>query len=154
MATKYYGEISGNREEISFKYQNFASSVEEMYALLSANISREKICGFSTIGVQREDIEININGEPSKDFASQGQQRSIVLSIKLSESDIFKNVTETNPVVLLDDVLSELDYLRQEYLLKNIEGKQVFISSCDEDRIKVANCNKYYVKEGAINQCM
>ena len=100
--------------------------------------------------MQREDIEILINGSDSKEFASQGQQRSIVLAMKLAESDILREKCDTNPVILLDDVLSELDFSRQEYLLNNIEGKQVFISSCDENRINLAKSRKYLVKDGVI----
>ena len=68
--------------------------------------------------------------------------------MKLAESDILKEICEINPVILLDDVLSELDFKRQEYLLENIEGKQVFISSCDENRINLASSRKYLVKNG------
>ena len=73
-----------------------------------------------------------------------------MLSMKLAESDILKEICEINPVILLDDVLSELDFKRQEYLLENIEGKQVFISSCDENRINLASSRKYLVKNGEI----
>ncbi|MBP1570364.1 MAG: DNA replication/repair protein RecF [Oscillospiraceae bacterium] len=152
-AKEYYSKISSGRESIDFKYISFGEDPDDFYNLLVESIERDKRAGFSTCGVQREDIEITINGETAKDFASQGQQRSIVLSMKLAESDILKEICEIDPVILLDDVLSELDFKRQEYLLDNIEGKQVFISSCDENRINLAKSRKYFVKEGVI-ECM
>ena len=149
-AKEYYSKISSGREEIEFKYISFAECEEDFYHKLCESIDADKRAGFSTCGVQREDIEIYIDGENAKEFASQGQQRSIVLGMKLAESDILKEICEINPVILLDDVLSELDFKRQEYLLENIEGKQVFISSCDENRINLASSRKYLVKNGEI----
>ena len=151
-AKEYYSKISSCREEIDFKYLPFCpgGKEEDIYRQLCESIAADKRAGFSTCGVQREDIEIYINGETAKEFASQGQKRSIVLSMKLAESDILKEKCEINPVILLDDVLSELDFKRQEYLLENIEGKQVFISSCDEKRINLAQSKKYLVKNGEI----
>lgn len=153
-AEHYYSNISANREKISFEYIYFADSQEGIYRLLQQNIDNDIRAGFSTVGVQREDVDIKINDISAKDFASQGQQRSIVLSMKLSESDILKDITRAEPVILLDDVLSELDYSRQEYLLHHIVGKQVFISSCDEERISLAKSKKFYLKNGEITQCM
>jgi len=149
-AKEYYSKISSGRERIEFKYLPFAEKEEDFYSLLCHSIDADKRAGFSTCGVQREDVEIYIDGESAKEFASQGQQRSIVLGMKLAESDILKEICEINPVILLDDVLSELDFKRQEYLLENIEGKQVFISSCDENRINLASSRKYLVKNGEI----
>lgn len=149
-AREYYSKISSGREQIEFKYLPFAEKEEDFYIRLCESMEADKRAGFSTCGVQREDIEIYIDGENAKEFASQGQQRSIVLGMKLAESDILKEICEINPVILLDDVLSELDFKRQEYLLENIEGKQVFISSCDENRINLAKSRKYLVKNGEI----
>lgn len=148
----YYDKISSGREKIDFNYLAFCDkpNPESFYSLLCESIEADKRAGFSTCGIQREDIEIMIDGADSKEFASQGQQRSIVLGMKLAESDILKEKCDTNPVILLDDVLSELDFKRQEYLLNNIEGKQVFISSCDENRINLASSRKYLVKDGVI----
>ena len=149
-ARMYYSKISSGREEIDFKYMPFAEDEMQFYQKLCESADADRRAGFSTCGVQREDIEIFIDGENAKEFASQGQQRSIVLGMKLAESDILKEICEINPVILLDDVLSELDFKRQEYLLENIEGKQVFISSCDENRINLASSRKYLVKNGEI----
>ena len=151
-AKDYYSKISSGRESIDFRYLAFndEGGEEGVYRQLCEAADNDIRAGFSTCGVQREDVEILIDGCDAKEFASQGQQRSIVLSMKLAESDILKEKCGTNPVILLDDVLSELDFGRQEYLLNNIEGKQVFISSCDENRINLASSRKYLVKNGEI----
>lgn len=151
-AKEYYRQISGGRESIDFEYLSFGTQAEDFYSGLVDSIEQDKRAGFSTCGVQREDIEITIDGTSAKDFASQGQQRSIVLAMKLAESDILQQICEVKPVILLDDVLSELDFGRQEYLLNNIEGKQVFISSCDENRINLSGSRKYFVKNGSVEQ--
>ncbi len=153
-AKEYYKEISNEKEEISFKYQNFANTKEEMLFKLNDGIDRDIKAGFSSFGVQKEDIKILINEISAKEFASQGQQRSIVLALKLSESDAFLHFCKTQPIILLDDVLSELDFQRQEYLLNHIKEKQVFISSCDEERIKLAKSKKYEVVSGKIKECI
>ena len=76
-----------------------------------------------------------IGGKSAKQFASQGQARTAALSLKLSEREIHKNTTGEYPVLLLDDVLSELDPKRQEYVLNRIAGGQVFITCCEDDRL-------------------
>ena len=86
----------------------------------------------SCVGPHRDDIEFKINGLDAVKFASQGQQRTLVLSLKLSELEIIKNKTGYSPILLLDDVLAELDETRQNYLLKSIEkDTQTIITSVD-----------------------
>lgn len=84
-------------------------------------------------------------------FASQGQQRSAVLSLKLAEANVLSELTGENPVILLDDVLSELDNKRRDFLLNKIKNYQVFITTCElseEEGLK--NGKKFLVKEGNI----
>ena len=86
----------------------------------------------SCVGPHRDDIEFKINGIDAVKFASQGQQRTLVLALKLGELDIIKEKTGLSPILLLDDVLAELDETRQNYLLKSIEtGVQTIITSVD-----------------------
>jgi len=72
-----------------------------------------------------------MDGQPAKLFASQGQQRSTVLSLKLAEASCAQEITGEHPVMLLDDVLSELDATRQEYLLTRMRQKQTIVTACD-----------------------
>ena len=72
--------------------------------------------------------------------------------MKLAESDIMQQVTDIAPAVLLDDVLSELDRTRQDYLLNNVKGRQVFITSCHIERIQLSDSRKFYVENGVVTQ--
>ena len=93
---------------------------------------RETAAGTSLIGAHRDDFEIFLGERAAKIFASQGQQRSIALALKLAEGEISKNECGEYPVFLLDDVLSELDRERKNYVLSRLGGRQVIITSCDE----------------------
>ena len=84
-------------------------------------------------GPHRDDIEININEKSARVFASQGQQRSIVLSLKIAEGEIIKELFGEYPVFLFDDVLSELDEKRKKYILSGKGEKQIIITSCEKD---------------------
>ena len=151
-AGRYYREISSGREELAFVYRHMGQNREEILEKLIKNRDRDKILGYTSAGVHREDIEIQLNGMAAKDYASQGQQRSIVIAMKLAEGDIMEDATGTSPVILLDDVLSELDFSRQDYLLNNIKGRQVLITSCDEGRIKMSVSKKFYVEKGTVKE--
>ena len=117
-----------------------------------SNRSRDIALGYTGTGVHREDIDILLNDMPAKEYASQGQQRSIVIAMKLAEGDIMEQCTGTAPVILLDDVLSELDFSRQDYLLNNIKGRQVLITSCDEGRIQQSGSRKFFVDSGCVSE--
>ena len=78
---------------------------------------------------------MDINGSPAKAYASQGQTRTAALALKLAARDIFRQETEEWPVLLLDDVLSELDARRQEFVLNRITSGQVFITCCEEEKL-------------------
>ena len=100
----------------------------QLVAKRSEEFGRRQSC----VGPHRDDIEFRINGIDAVKFASQGQQRTLVLALKLAELDIIKEKTGFSPILLLDDVLAELDETRQNYLLKSIEeGIQTIITSVD-----------------------
>lgn len=101
---------------------------EELIERRREEFARRQAC----VGPHRDDIEFKINGLDAVKFASQGQQRTLVLSLKLSELEIIKEKTGFSPILLLDDVLAELDEMRQNYLLKSIDkGTQTVITSVD-----------------------
>ena len=123
-------------EEFSINYTCPKNDVEEINEYLkqelierrNEEIARRQSC----VGPHRDDIEFKINGSDATKFASQGQQRTLVLSLKLSELEIIKEKTGYYPILLLDDVLAELDERRQNYLLKSIdENTQTIITSVD-----------------------
>lgn len=132
-ALKYLAEISGDTETLTAEY-TVSGETNDEYELF------EKICklkseeihsGYSQIGAHKDDFDLFINGSSSRRFASQGQQRSIVLCLKLAEADMIEEAHGEYPLLLFDDVLSELDEQRKDFITNRIKGKQVIITSCD-----------------------
>ena len=92
-----------------------------------------------------------MNGHSARQFCSQGQVRTAALSLKLAEREIHKNAIGEYPVMLLDDVLSELDPKRQEYVLNRIAGGQVFITCCENDRLDALLQGKvFHIRKGEV----
>ena len=89
--------------------------------------------GFTQLGVHRDDLEVNINERPVREYGSQGQNRSAALCLKLAHAKEVLNETGEMPVILLDDVLSELDKGRRDFVLGQIKGAQVFITCCEPE---------------------
>ena len=123
-------------EIFSLKYTCPKDEVEDISEYLKQQLTEHRTIEFarhqSCVGPHRDDIEFKINGADATKFASQGQQRTLVLSLKLSELEIIKDKTGCYPILLLDDVLAELDDKRQNYLLKSIdENTQTIITSVD-----------------------
>lgn len=112
-------------------YTDHKATKEKYMKLLTENHDREIGAGTTLWGIHKDDIVINLNSHPARVFASQGQQRSIALAMKLTEGEISREQKGEEPVFLLDDVLSELDGRRREYLINEIEGRQVIMTSCE-----------------------
>lgn len=147
-------KISNGTEKLQIKYIRSSGSDDLDYNIRK---SREKdmIRGFSSIGPHRDDIEFYINGRNSHDFASQGQQRTVALSLKLAEVRMTYEIMGEYPILILDDVLSELDLYRQRYLLGAIEDVQLFITSTEVNESVLSGiegCHLYRVKEGNISR--
>ena len=105
-------------------------------------------------GAHRDDLEIFINGKAARSFASQGQTRTAALSVKLAEREILLNETGEYPVLLLDDVLSELDGRRQEFVLNRIGGGQTLITCCEDEGISGRTGGKiFFVDQGRVRTC-
>ena len=116
-----------------------------------AHSQAEKAAASCLTGVHKDDIEIGINGLPARSYASQGQARTAALSIKLAEREIFLAETGEYPLLLLDDVLSELDAGRQEFVLNRIGGGQTFITCCEDEQIVKRTGGKViFVENGSI----
>ena len=103
------------------------------------------------VGPQRDDLNIKINGLSARNFGSQGQQRSCALALKLSEANIIKEVTGEEPIILLDDVMSELDISRQDYILNHLKNRQVFITCCDSDTVlRMCEGKTFHIEKGCL----
>lgn len=129
-AQQFYAEISQGAEAMELRYCPSATA-ENFSDRLRATRSEAIRAGFSTVGPHRDDLSVELNGRSARQFGSQGQQRSAALSLKLAEAAVARQVTGEHPVMLLDDVLSELDPDRQGYLLSRMSGRQCFVTTCD-----------------------
>lgn len=139
-ACAIYAGLASRREQLAVDYKSFLSlspdtplpQVSAAYReALAAARSEDTGAGFSTLGVHRDDFSLQIDGLDAKVYGSQGQQRSAALALKLAEGYLLEEVSGETPVMLLDDVMSELDQSRQHYVLNHLEGAQVFITCCD-----------------------
>lgn len=133
-----YFEISGVKDEIEIDYLGEKVSKNEILAILSENIERDKILGYTNFGPHKHDIQFIFNKKPAQNVASRGENRSLVLALKFIETDILADLTSKRPIVLLDDVFSELDDDRQKLLTKHFSKYQTIITSTNE--IKVEDC--------------
>ena len=113
------------------------------------SLDKDMSLGYTSIGPHRDDIKIVVGGIDIRHFGSQGQQRTTALALKLAELEVFNENVGEYPVLLLDDVLSELDMERQQKLLNRVSKIQTIITCTDFDFKKVA-CKKFYVKNGRI----
>ena len=125
--------LSKETEKLEFEYigaegNTVAEIKNNILTLLKDNLSKDMEVGYTTIGPHRDDVKITLNGKDTKIYASQGQKRSIVLAIKIGELSLFENVTGEKPVLVLDDVFSELDTTRQKKLYDSINGYQVLLT--------------------------
>lgn len=151
LACANYEELSHGAERMSVRY----SAQFEPGGLadaLRARQAEELRAGQSLCGPHREDIELLLDDQPAKVFASQGQQRSVVLSLKMAEAAAAAQLTGEHPVLLLDDVLSELDEGRRQYLLTRMREKQTFVTSCDDTAFLKTDGEVYQMSGGVLKK--
>ena len=142
-AKAFMTDISDGKEELSMEYKSDIEAekvcsreeIKEEYSrIFKENVMKERAAGVTLYGPHREDILISLNGKDSRIFSSQGQQRSIVLSLKMAEGEVSRELFSEYPVFLFDDVLSELDERRQNYVLDGMKSRQIIITSCERLR--------------------
>ncbi len=144
-AGKIHKDFSGGKEDLKIRYKTVSTiddpkrKPSELFEMIMAHqkshFQAEIQSGQCLTGAHKDDLEIFINGGPAKSFASQGQTRTAALSIKLAERQIHYKSMGEYPVLLLDDVLSELDDNRQNYILNMIKEGQIFITCCEDGKI-------------------
>lgn len=137
--SEIYKGLSSGKEEISFSYvrKGDESGVLPLDVILMKHEMADISAGMTLTGPHRDDIDININGVPARSFGSQGQKRSAAIALKLGEAEVIREYVGEKPVILLDDVMSELDSSRQDYILNHIKDKQVFITCCDPSSVGI-----------------
>lgn len=162
LARLVHGKITNGEENLNIRYQSCVDIKEDIgpeeirqqfVQNLESARARDVKTGVTNFGPHREDLEVMINGVDARKFGSQGQQRTAALSMKLSEIELLKSETGECPVLLLDDVMSELDPSRQEYVLGNLAGVQTFITCTHIAGIMKKSCPKgkvFHVDSGII----
>lgn len=161
VAPSIHSDCSGGREKMELRYETVSTVTDplaqpkdllpQLLAHQEAHRAAEIAVRQCLSGPHKDDIAVEIDGNPAKNFASQGQTRTAALALKLAARDIFYQETGEWPVLLLDDVLSELDARRQEFVLNRISSGQVFITCCEEE--KLANLKEgkaFHIKNGRL----
>ena len=143
-------KVTNNKETIKLKYISDCFEKEKFLKELKNNRNKDIVKGHTSLGIQRDDIYFFINGKKIDVYGSQGQQRTSILSLKLAELEIIKEEIGENPILLLDDFMSELDSERRLMFLKNIENTQIIITCTDDISVEGKDINKYEVKEGFV----
>ena len=141
-ASHLYDDITNCKEKLQLYYlssiydsidsTDFEGELSEIYLeKLRASVNEDIRVGYTLYGIHRDDLSIRIDGLLVRDFGSQGQQRSAAIAMKAAQAQIIRDECKDPPVMLLDDVLSELDAGRREFILGRIPGMQVFITTCE-----------------------
>ncbi len=123
----------------SIDFNNINLLFKKYMSEMENNLQSEIKLRYTVAGVHRDDVNFYINNMPARDFASQGQLRSAALALKLSEAEIIRRKNKTCPVIILDDILSELDFVRRGFVINNIDNSQVFITCCNMDDLSALN---------------
>lgn len=155
--SEVYDGISKGREKITVEYSPVikfsvencsAEEAEELFLKeLKRTLSSDMRSGFTSVGPHRDDMEITLNNISARAYGSQGQQRSAVLALKLAEAQTLAQSSGETPIILLDDVMSELDQSRQDYLLNHLHGRQVFITCCSPETVSLQETGKRFCME-------
>lgn len=147
----FFEEMTRGKEKPKITYENNAEEKDfenrellknKYFELLKNNLEREYKYGATLYGIHKDDLKIELNGKDARFYSSQGQQRSLALAMKMAEGEISREYSGEYPVFLFDDVLSELDDTRKQFILSSIDKRQVIITACDKsgfDKTKVAN---------------
>ena len=141
------------KEKIELKYKTDIEDKEKYFEKIKRNREIDIKRGFSTIGVHRDDFDIYIDGKDVSKYGSQGQQRTSIISLKLAEAEVISDEIDENPIILLDDFMSELDENRIKGFIKNIKNNQVLITCTKKIDIKDLNCDFFEVKDAKIKNC-
>ena len=154
-AERAHHYLTDNQEKMVLSYVGLTDTdkttlKEKLIKLYEGSLEKDLNLGYTTVGPHRDDIKIIVNDVDIRHFGSQGQQRSCALSLKLAELEIFKSNLGEYPVLLLDDVLSELDEFRREKLLKIINNFQTLLTCTEYNLNLPANVQK--VKSGTIEK--
>ncbi|MCH5152799.1 MAG: DNA replication/repair protein RecF [Clostridiales bacterium] len=159
-AKQSHATLTDNKEQLHMEYvtqikgDSVADIAENYLKLLQSNLEKDFQLRHTSVGCQRDDIALTINGTDVRSFGSQGQLRTTALSLKLAELQIFKNIIGEYPVLILDDVLSELDIDRQRRLLNFDSDLQILLTTATEINHDLAsnNCKFFTISQGVCSE--
>lgn len=153
-------DFSGGREQLELRYETVSTVtdpeaapktiLEQLLAHQQSHREAELSSRQCLSGPHKDDLAVDIDGQSARQFASQGQTRTAALSLKLACREFFQQDTGQWPVLLLDDVLSELDAKRQAFILERITDGQVLITCCEDDKTVPADGKRFQVKNGRL----
>ena len=160
-AAPAHGDCSGGREKLKLRYETVKTVVDPFAKTedIAQNLREhqeshyhaELASGLCLSGPHKDDFLVEVNGRSARQFCSQGQVRTAALCLKLADREIHRSAVGEYPVMLLDDVLSELDPKRQEYVLNRISGGQVFITCCENDRLDRLQAGRlFHIRSGEV----
>lgn len=151
-AYEIYGGISDEREILRITYEP-SRNLELSYLDAIRQARRNDLfMRTTTVGIHRDDLVLKLNGSSARLYGSQGQQRSCVLALKLAEARLMQEITGQYPVILLDDVMSELDEGRRRYVLERTKEFQVLITCCEPDEVmgSASGAARFVMEEGRL----
>ena len=146
-----YKSISNNNEDVDIRYKTDLE-FDKLSVLLQENIEKDMFLQYTSKGIHKDDLVFNINDYSVKKFGSQGQQKSLLIALKLSQFDFLKSQNKNNPILLLDDIFDKLDKNRVKQIINLVSANdfgQIFISDTDEERTiesikEINNSNKIF----------
>jgi DNA replication and repair protein RecF len=163
LAKANHAFLSSDKEELTLEYEGITGETneeiaEKMLAQLKADREKDLRQGYTHSGIQTDDLKVSVNGTDIRKFGSQGQQRTAALSLKMAEVDLYYQEKGEYPILLLDDVFSELDKTRQVRLLQKIKGLQTIITCTHFEFDGVGDIRYFKVNNGIVeavaeNQC-
>ena len=157
-AAEYHSFLTDGREDLLVKpdkkYEGDETEITAtLIRRLAGNYEKDLRLGYTTVGPHRDDLDVMISGVDAKAYASQGQTRTAALALKLAEVQIFKALSGEYPVLVLDDVMSELDLPRRKKLLKCVSDLQTILTCTHAERVLYgAECNKIRIENGRIKE--
>ncbi len=146
-----YKSISNNNEDVDIRYKTDLE-FDKLSVLLQENLEKDMFLQYTSKGIHKDDLVFNINDYSVKKFGSQGQQKSLLIALKLSQFDFLKSQNKNNPILLLDDIFDKLDKNRVKQIINLVSANdfgQIFISDTDEERTiesikEINNSNKIF----------
>ena len=137
---KYYNNISSGDDSVNIKYNSHLNE-GSFKEIINSSISKDRFVQYTTKGIHKDDLEFLIDGNKIKNFGSQGQQKSFLVSLKLAQFEYYKDQLGSSPIVLLDDIFDKLDQSRVSQIVNILEKNkfgQIFITDTHRERVEDA----------------